>query len=130
MFNAIEWEEAYDWMPSGVAFAGLYLLRDGKAIDQFSLTEDETIIGRSGDIKLPQSSYPNIGNQHVLIRRTSQGVYLENLHVTFTYVNNNRVKSRKLQDGDIISLGGLSTETQTCVLRYSDEPPSLITTKM
>lgn len=96
------------------AAATLVVTRDHEVIGFFAVDRDRLLIGRSAlsDICL-NSRY--ISRQHALLLRSSDGLWLVDLKSTNgTLVNSEFVHHRRIEPGDIISLGDYR-------LRYADE---------
>jgi len=86
---------------------GYYLYhKDGKETIIFPLVKETTRIGRSLDADLTLE-YISISRRHALILKDADGVRIVNdRSMNGVFVNRQAVDSQRLEDGDIISLGG------------------------
>lgn len=109
--------------PSGVATAAepeggmrsatLVLTRDRQVIGRFPIDRDRMLIGRSelSDICLDGRF---VSRQHALLMRSGDALWLVDLRSTNgTIVNSELIQQRRLEHGDIVSLGNFR-------LRYDD----------
>lgn len=82
----------------------LLLNRDGRT-ETFHLTGEVITLGRheTNDITLPEVT---VTGKHAVIKMNGDGITIEDLGSTNgTFVNGERIRSRRLNPGDIVSLG-------------------------
>ena len=74
----------------------------------YKITSEEAIIGRENVMSEYLSAKSYVSRSHAKLTMANDELFIENLSNTnFTYVNNKKITDRtKLQDGDVIGLGG------------------------
>ncbi|HUT89453.1 MAG TPA: adenylate/guanylate cyclase domain-containing protein [Thermoguttaceae bacterium] len=96
-----------------------YRLHDKSQTVQFS--QPRVLIGRAGDCDLMLGA-PDVSRKHAAIQRDQEGWTIADLGSRHgTFVNRRRVASRRLEDGDQITLG-LGTDPGS-ILRFHVPPP-------
>ncbi|MEA2346218.1 MAG: hypothetical protein QOG62_5 [Thermoleophilaceae bacterium] len=77
----------------------------GRAGEAFSLAGERTAIGRSPDANVFLDDV-TVSRNHALLVRRRDGVYIDDLgSLNGTYVNRQRIESKKLSDGDELQIG-------------------------
>jgi cell division protein FtsW len=91
------------------AFDSGAFLQNNANGDTFPMNYGETSIGRSKTCDII-FNYPTVSRSHAVLAQRKKGwIIIDTLSSTGTSVNGERVKRRvKLEDGDIITLGGIS----------------------
>lgn len=85
--------------------AKLILLFNDSVISEYSLTSDETTIGRrfANDIHIDNLG---VSGSHAKVLMIGGNAFIEDLNSTNgTYVNGNRIDKKPLSDGDVITVG-------------------------
>ncbi len=125
IFNVSPWVEIDQLMPTGLPFAYLTLIENGRKIQVFALDREETTLGRDwrGSGLLVPVRFSSVSRMHARIVRTVNGVFLEDLQSTNgTFLNGERVESaRKLSHGQVITLGNPLPGPGVCTLEISFE---------
>ncbi len=95
-----------EWTSSGEA--ALVILYGPSLGRRFPLVEKETILGRSADATLPLDA-ESVSRRHARVCATASGGHvLEDLGSTNgTFLNDRRIESAPLRDGDIFRVGGV-----------------------
>ena len=84
--------------------------RDKENTETFVLEQDEILIGRGEGAGLILR-HPEVSRRHARLSRDEQGIELIDLESTHgTWVNGERVRSRRLEHGDRIRFGPGSPE--------------------
>jgi hypothetical protein len=117
------WEEIYDLMPTGQAYAVLSRMENYNPVQDFSLEEDEVIIGRDlqgSDVPVPDKYYL-VSRQHARILRQADGLYIEDMGSTNgTFVDGQPVDRRTpLLHGQQITLGSAEISAGVCHFEIS-----------
>ena len=117
------WEEIYNLMPTGQAYAVLSRMENYIPVQDFSLEEDEVIIGRDlqgSDVPVPDKYYL-VSRQHARILRQADGLYIEDMGSTNgTFVDGRPVDRRTpLLHGQQITLGSAEINTGVCHFEIS-----------
>jgi hypothetical protein len=77
----------------------------GRAGETFSLDGERTAIGRSPEAEVFLDDV-TVSRNHALLVRRRDGIYVDDLgSLNGTYVNRERIESRKLVDGDALQIG-------------------------
>lgn len=77
----------------------------GRAGEAFPVSAERTAIGRSPDADVFLDDV-TVSRNHALLIRRRDGMYIDDLgSLNGTYVNRNRIESRKLVDGDELQIG-------------------------
>ena len=120
ILGCVEWEEMYPAMPDGEPY-GYLILDDSQGMQIFILFKDETIIGRSHEchVVLPER-YRRVSKRHCVIHRGLDGVRIaDNQSRNGTFIKDLPVTtSVKLKHGTVVTLGGITTSTKACALRF------------
>jgi hypothetical protein len=123
LFQLTEWAEMETLMPTGHPFAILSRIENEIFVQDFSIIQDITQIGRdisSCEITVPESFYLT-SRAHARISRMLDGVYIEDLGSTNgTFVNGKQIKRRTLiTEGSRITLGRAGPEAGVCEFQIS-----------
>ena len=122
LLDAVEWDEMYKAMPEGNPYGHL-ILEDITGREVFNLTKDHSTLGRSHqcDVVIP-SRYGRVSKHHLSIDRDIHGVTItDRSSLNGTFINDQSVEkdsSYRLENGAKVSLGGLTTRNNTCVLTF------------
>ena len=117
------WEEIYDLMPTGQAYAVLSRLENHIPVQDFPLEEDQVILGRDlqgADVLVPDKHYL-VSRVHARILRLADGIYIEDMESTNgTFVDGKPVRRRTaLLHGQHISLGSAEFNRGACLFEIS-----------
>jgi hypothetical protein len=125
LFDATEWTEIIKFMPTGAPYAYLTLIEQGQRTQIFGLDRDQVLLGRDADncaITIPQV-YAYVGRIHSRIMRSAQGIFIQDRgSKNGTYVDGHRLeksKSKRLELGHRITLGGVVHGPKVCLLEFS-----------
>jgi hypothetical protein len=125
MFDATEWKEIIQFMPTGAPYAYLTLIEQGQRTQVFGLDQDQVLLGRDADncaIPIPQA-YTYVGRIHSRINRSVQGIVIQDQNSkNGTYVDGHRLaekESKLLKTDHRITLGGAVPGPKACMLKFS-----------
>lgn len=120
VLGAVEWREMIEAMPEGRPYGHL-ILEDAAGREVFNLVKDHSIVGRSHqcDIVLP-SRFSRVSKEHLEIKRNLKGITVTDPGSrNGTFMGDKPVKgSARLEHDCVLSLGGPSTGSKSCVLRF------------
>ncbi|KPJ80781.1 MAG: hypothetical protein AMS17_20130 [Spirochaetes bacterium DG_61] len=89
-----------------MAKASLLLLSGKSKNREFLLTQKLTNIGKSPVTEIGLSGYGKVSDVHTIIKREKNNFILTDAESkTGTYVNDDKTRSTKLKDGDVIRIG-------------------------
>ncbi len=131
LFNATEWTEIKNLMPTGKPYAYLLLKQEDEEIIPFGLDHEKLTIGRKAacDITIPEP-FERVSRLHAKITRTVTGVLLEDCSSNGTFVDGERItKKTYLEEGQQISLGGTADKEHVCVLEFTYHSPEISETE-
>jgi hypothetical protein len=120
-FDAAEWSEILDLMPTGEPYAYLLLMERDKQGQTFNLHKEEIVIGRDPnkcDVVIPRR-FSRVSRVHARIKRSIDGVMLEDLSTHGTFVNDKAAAGlHPLSHDQTIVLGGSAAGEKVCSLRF------------
>jgi hypothetical protein len=135
VLKMVEWDEIYPAMLTGHPYGAL-VLEDGTWNQRFPLFRDQTLVGRSHkcEVDLPEH-YTRVSKEHCVTEWRNGCVLLTDMPSrNGTFVNGQKVTRREpalLQNGDMISLGGSSKSSNSCVLKLElFSPEQTLTTEL
>lgn len=134
LLRATEWTDIVGIMPTGEPYAYLALIEGGVCTVTYRLDRDDVILGRDPDVcavPLPQY-FSRVSREHAQITRAVEGIFLEDLNSkNGTFVNGQPImKPVRLEQGQIITLGGPVATDKVCHLLFSREPIDSPETRM
>lgn len=129
LFGLSPWEEIYDLMPTGQAYAVLSRMENHIPVQDFPLEDDEIIIGRdlhASDVPIPEKYYL-VSRLHARLVRLADGLYIEDMGSTNgTFVDGQAIYRRtQLAHGQQITLGAAEISQGVCHLEVSLQIDSL-----
>lgn len=120
-FDATEWSEILDLMPTGEPYGYLLLMERDKQGQTFNLHKDEIVMGRDPDkcdVVIPRR-FSRVSRVHARITRRVDGVVLEDLSKHGTFVNDKVATGlHPLSHDQTIILGGAIAGEKVCSLRF------------
>lgn len=108
VLHAVPWKDAARIMPAA-AYGQLTRVANGVDITTRQLVLPQLSIGRDAgnSIVVPQA-FGRASREHVVLKRTAEGIYVRDVSSNGVYINNVRMQRtlKHIAEGDALSLGG------------------------